>query len=348
MSVKYDIPQRNALLGRVILEAVAILVLVYPMLHIYVFLQGELEPVKRGFYCDDESIKHPNKKEEISVVECFIIFACIVLLIVPSVELLHVTIFDHGQNPKVGNIPWVFIELYRILGYFGFGALCTLLTTEMAKYKIGRLRPYFLTVCQISLTEDLCKDENKYNKFVTDYTCPGDAHEVREAMKSFLSGHSSFSFYSATFLIVYLHARLANFRSNQCKKSYTKLWMVFRGLKVLRPFLQFGIFSLAFYIALTRINDYKHHPGDVITGMLVGIFFATIILLFLMDLFHRPRIFKAMSIDTLLEGGEIVQMKTRSEPNLRGGNATTNNQQASLNSDEGTLLEVEKNDAKAN
>ena len=91
-----------------------------------------------------------------------------------------------------------------MLGYFFIGALGALLTTEMAKYKIGRLRPFFLTACNIQLTDQLCKDEHGYNKFVTDYNCSNpDLAEVREARKSFLSGHSSFSFYSATFLIIY-------------------------------------------------------------------------------------------------------------------------------------------------
>ena len=160
------------------------------------------------------------------------------------------------------------------MGYFVLGALCTLLTTEMAKsvnvqdlectckslrwlhrclshyrYKIGRLRPYFMAACKISLTKDLCKDEHGYTKFVTNYTCPGDPFEVREASKSFLSGHSSFSFYCATFLVVYLHARLSNYglEGDAGKgKPYHTLRNIFKGLKILRPFLQFGIFSLAY------------------------------------------------------------------------------------------------------
>lgn len=126
----------------------------------------------------------------------------IVVVLVPAVELLHVTIFDMGvQKPRIFNIPWIIIELYRILGYFALGALCTLLTTELAKYKIGtytivsgpsilcvsvrnddnhsscpnsgRLRPYFFSVCKANLDDDLCKDENDFNIFVTDYDCPG-------------------------------------------------------------------------------------------------------------------------------------------------------------------------------
>ncbi len=78
--------------------------------------------------------------------------------------------------------------------------------------------------------------------------------------------------------------------------------VLFRGLKILRPFLQFGIFTLAFYICLTRISDYKHHPMDVVSGALVGIFFAAINLLVLLDLFNRPRTFKFESYEDLAAG----------------------------------------------
>ena len=38
--------------------------------------------------------------------------------------------------------------------------------------------------------------------------------------------------------------------------------------------------------------NYRHHPTDVITGIIVGIIFAAIILMFLVDLFNRPRSFE--------------------------------------------------------
>ena len=48
-------------------------------------------------------------------------------------------------------------------------------------------------------------------------------------------------------------------------------------LKVAKPFLQVALFTLAFWISLTRISDYFHHPTDVVTGSMVGIIFATAI-----------------------------------------------------------------------
>ena len=76
----------------------------------------------------------------------------------PSIEVLHFAMFEYtewesqmkcrkskGVLGCFSRIPVIFIELYRILGYFFIGALGCLLTTELAKYKIGRLRPYYLT-----------------------------------------------------------------------------------------------------------------------------------------------------------------------------------------------------------
>ncbi len=119
------------------------------------------EPYRRGFFCDDESIKHPNLKEEISVGQCIAIWVAIALLVVPGVEVMHHAVFKHDPpQPRIARYcPWVLIELYRIVGYFAIGALCSLLTTEMAKYKIGRLRPYFLDACKIRLTKELCLDK---------------------------------------------------------------------------------------------------------------------------------------------------------------------------------------------
>ena len=82
---------------------------------------------------------------------------------------------------------------------------------------MGRLRPHYLTLCNPELTDALCKDEWGYNKFVTEpeeLICRDMTEEkvkkLHEARLSFLSGHSSFSFFCGMFLIIYLQARLNN------------------------------------------------------------------------------------------------------------------------------------------
>ena len=295
---KYKVKKNNSVCAKVAIECCAMLVLLYPMAHIYVFLSGTKEPFHRGFYCDDQTIKHPVYDEEIPLSIAFVIWAVIVFTLIPAIELLHITVFEHLSPAPIKRMPWLFIELYRILGYFILGALFTLLTTEMAKFKIGRLRPYFLTVCDPDFTDTKCKDEHGYNIFVEagKYKCRGEEEAVREARKSFLSGHTSLSFYTAIFLIIYIQVRCRKMSSeyydDSKRDSVRTCRILFSGMKIVRPFLQFGIFCLAVYITLTRISDYKHHPGDVFAGIVVGTFFALLTVIFVMDLFQQPRSFK--------------------------------------------------------
>merc|ERR1711874_165592 len=100
---------------------------------------------------------------------------------------------------------------------------------------------------------------------------------LKEARLSFMSGHSSFSFFCAVFLIIYLQIRVPsinfpNTGHHSIQKTVTML------LNHSRLFWQFGLGILAFWISMTRIADYFHHPMDVVTGCLVGILCAVLTL----------------------------------------------------------------------
>ena len=272
----------------------------------------------RGFFCDDENLKHPYKEQTVPIVICVAIWASVSVTFIVVVE----TIRNYAElrckrNPRRGKpirdnrTPWIAVELYRYFGYLLLGALTTLLFTELAKYTVGRLRPHYLTLCDPELTEELCKDQWGYNKFVTeseDVICRNMTEEkekkLHEARLSFLSGHSSFSFYCGMFLIIYLQARLNNMPYIEntsiriCYRSNIKgsLYIIFhnnsfRVLKVMRPFLQFAMIILSFWVSLTRISDYFHHPMDVVTGALVGVLFALITLTVIADLFNKRSAF---------------------------------------------------------
>ena len=66
------------------------------------------------------------------------------------------------------------------------------------------------------------------------------------------------AFQTATFVVLYLHARLVL----NLKKP--------RNVIILVPTIQLAFTSLAFWLALTRVKDHMHHPGDVIAGALIG------------------------------------------------------------------------------
>ena len=71
------------------------------------------------------------------------------------------------------------------------------------------MRPYFLAVCKPNITAKDCLNEFGTQKFVENYVCKEkNDHILKEAVKSFFSGHAAFSFYGATFIILYLQSRL--------------------------------------------------------------------------------------------------------------------------------------------
>ena len=349
-NIYYKVPKQRDLISRITLEILAVGGISIFLLARYVWDKSKL-PYDRGFYCNDGNLKHPYLKETISEKACLGIWVVIGLIVIPVMEFVHFRVFKYenwknavkqrgGCVSKLGGMPSFVLEFYRICGYFLVGLLVCLVTTQVAKYQIGRLRPYFLFVCNTNLTSDMCKDKFEYEKFVSipqetqqtickgpwddwsklknqeneyhwiyeeckgqsDVECLNDI--LNEARKSFMSGHASFSFYCATFLIIYLHSRLSYNQPPGSIKQIdgTKVYRIFlRGMKVLRPFIQFLLFIVAFWVALTRIKDYRHHPMDVVTGALVGMAFSMLILFGLVDIFNRPRSFT--STDTNYHDG---------------------------------------------
>jgi hypothetical protein len=58
-------PTAKTVLCRAVVEVACVAVLAYPLLHIYVFLRDNVEAAHRGFFCDDESLRHPYVQEKV-------------------------------------------------------------------------------------------------------------------------------------------------------------------------------------------------------------------------------------------------------------------------------------------
>ena len=71
-----------------------------------------------------------------------------------------------------------------IIFMFGFGALITNLFTDIGKVTVGRLRPYFLTVCKPNIT-------NCSQGFVTEDICTGDPKDIQEARSGILYSNNA-------------------------------------------------------------------------------------------------------------------------------------------------------------
>ena len=209
-----------------------------------------IEPFHRGYFCQDTSIKYPYVEQQTVPT-----YLCIVIWTLFSVTVFGITFITHKSWKILLN------ALYKLL--LGF-SLCMLIT-DVSKFSVGRLRPHFLTVCNPDL-EDVCYQVEEYIEnndteyyysevihlnYVEEGNCTGHVNSLKEARLSFISGHSSTSFYMAVFLILFT-------------KKHTSPW-------ILRTLLQVTYFILAFWISITRINDYMHHPEDVIMGSIIGI-----------------------------------------------------------------------------
>lgn len=101
-------------------------------------------------------------------------------------------------------------NLYCRLIVWFFGSLCSELLTDISKFTAGRLRPHFIGVCRPQIDGNVydqnslgeyCRNHDPY-RYITDYVCSGEPSRQRDIRLSFLSGHSSYSAFSATFAVV--------------------------------------------------------------------------------------------------------------------------------------------------
>lgn len=233
------------------------------------------KPFERGFYCDDESIRYPYKEGTISNKVLYCVGVLLPVSVITIVEIFRFrTKKINTETPVLCGIKIhpSFLEIYRLLWVFAFGACVSQLTTDIAKYSIGRLRPHFIDICQPSINVNKCNDSHRYI-LPTEFRCLNpDTFRVRESRLSFMSGHASFSAYCMVFIAMYLQSRF-----------------IWNYSKLLRPFLQVALLYSAYYTALSRISDYKHHWSDVLTGSIQGIIVAVVTILFVSDLFPKPK-----------------------------------------------------------
>ncbi|KAF1379623.1 hypothetical protein PFLUV_G00177960 [Perca fluviatilis] len=206
-------------------------------------------PYKRGFFCGDSSITYPYLERE-AIPDSLLIAGGIAItgLTIALGECYRVRFRGAHSRAFVRNC---YVScLYKELGSFLFGCCVGQSLTNMAKLSVGRLRPNFLSVCNITYASINCTP----GSYVSQITCrQPNLKMVEEARKSFFSGHASFAMYTMLYLAFYLQARLS--------------W---RGARLLRPLIQFLLVMIAIYTGLSRISDYRHHPSDVITGFIQG------------------------------------------------------------------------------
>lgn len=245
----------------VVLDIACLILVALP----FAILTPQHNPFKRGFFCNDESIRYPIKDDTISYQLLGGVMIPFALIIITCGECLSVYMNRVPTNSSISN-PYV-AYIYKGVGSYLFGAAASQSLTDIAKYSIGRLRPHFLAVCQPVWDRINCKAGG----YIETFTCTGDKDMVDEARVSFYSGHSSFSMYCMLFLVLYIQARL--------KAEWARL---------VRPTIQFFLIATSVYVGLSRVSDYKHHWSDVFAGILQGAIVAVLTVFFVSDFFKRP------------------------------------------------------------
>lgn len=235
-------------------------------------------PYKRGFYCDDDSIRYPYKASTVHNILLYIFGICIPISTILIVEAYRTYSFEprclnRRCEPKLcvnGKPCNVYAtRLYYYIGFFLFGAALSQTLTDIAKYTIGRLRPHFIEVCDPDWSQVVCNNHS----YVEEPFCRGDPSRIREGRLSFPSGHSSFGFYSMMFAVYYLQAQVT--------------WPI--SSRLVKHVIQFCYICIAFGTALSRVSNYKHHWSDVLAGSLLGIVVSTFVTICLMGLFRYPK-----------------------------------------------------------
>ncbi|CAO1303717.1 unnamed protein product [Diamesa tonsa] len=262
-------------LVKVVIDFILLCCVGFPIL--IFFLVGD--PYKRGFFCDDESLKHPFHDSTVKSWMLYIIGLVLPIGMIATVEIIRCKLnLDTENQVKVfnQNLPnWV-QNGYKYIGLFGFGAACSQLATDIGKYSIGRLRPHFFDVCQPIMPNGFnCSHPDNLQRYIEEFTCSNtgsSARQLKEMRLSFPSGHSSFSAYTMIFCALFLHSR-----------------MTWRGSKLIKHFLQFSFIMMAWYTGLSRISDYKHHWSDVLSGSILGATVALVTVNYVTDLFKHNK-----------------------------------------------------------
>lgn len=224
---------------------------------VFCIFEFVISPYRRGYFCDDDSVRYNYKTNTISTAVIFGVGAAIPIVIMGITDCIR---YYKGILETTKDL-W--ISLYKDLFVFAFGALCGQLVTDIAKCSVGRLRPHFLDVCNSTYT-CIFPEEHDY---ITNYVCQGPEDLLREARMSFPSGHATFAAFTMVFASLFLQFRFH--------------W---NGSDFVRPLIQLALVSFAFYVGLSRISDNMHHWSDVLTGFLIGIISATFSALVVSDL----------------------------------------------------------------
>ncbi|KAF8216613.1 lipid phosphate phosphatase 1 [Mycena galopus ATCC 62051] len=195
---------------------------------------GQLPVFERDFYVADPVINHPHKKSQIGgTLNHFI------ALLVPAAVVL-----------ALGLLRLSFVAIHHGILALLAGRGMSRLFTNVLKNRVGRLRPDFLARC-------------KWDEVAL--KCTGKQSDILDGRRSFPSGHSSAAFAGMTFLSFWIAGQTAAW----CFQAPLPVASL-RSSRLLRFSLTLLPLWWAIFVAVTRLEDYRHHKEDVIAGGIIG------------------------------------------------------------------------------
>ena len=159
-------------------------------------------------------------------------------------------------------------EIFIILLLYFLTIGINIFITEILKKFISKPRPSVFYLCNYQGYKDAIQSNNltqyysltNQNNLANTDLC-WDKSALPNAVSSFPSGHTSLSFCSQTFIVIFLIWFFETCEKSIHLKTYNLLKL---------NFLAYVPYILAGWIAISRIYDYKHNEVDLIGGFIVG------------------------------------------------------------------------------
>ncbi|KAJ2787631.1 hypothetical protein GGI15_000593 [Coemansia interrupta] len=202
-------------------------------------LISKITPFHRDFSLTDKTIQYPHKPDSVPFYAA-VLLCCVAPLAVILTWTAFVRRSFHDMNAGVLGL--------------GISLVLNMMITNSVKNLAGRLRPDFIARCNL----DPATTVEPAIGLLTSAVCAPTDHKVfLDGMRSFPSGHTSFSFAGLTYLSLWLagHLHIGDRRGR-----------VYKSFVVLVPELA------ALLIGVSRTKDYRHHWQDVLAGALLGVF----------------------------------------------------------------------------
>ncbi|KAF3207137.1 hypothetical protein TWF679_008487 [Orbilia oligospora] len=197
------------------------------------------EPFHKMFTIDDPRLKYPHALIERVSVPYLLVLAVLVPL---GTIVAWSGVLQKGKH---------FLQS-SLLG-LGNSLLLASFITDFIKQGVGRPRPDLIDRCQP-------REDTPHNELVTFKVCYQTNHHIlHDGFRSFPSGHSSTAFAGLFYLSLFLTGQFFAFRP---------------GADLVRACAAFSATILAGYIALSRLEDYRHDYADVSVGSWIGILCA--------------------------------------------------------------------------